>query len=58
MCNSFFMNMNILRKRIDILYKYVMPKQAIKDCIKQFNFSNSKHEYKNTFNYYFCYKKK
>lgn len=46
MCNSFFMNMNILRKRIDILYKYVMPKQAIKDCIKQFNFSNSKHEYK------------
>lgn len=39
----FFYFMNILIKRNNILCEYVMLKQAMKDCIKLFNFSNAEH---------------
>lgn len=38
---SYFMN--ILIKRNNILCEYVMLKQAMKECMKLFNFSNAKH---------------
>lgn len=47
--------MNILRKKNTILCEYVMLKQAIKECINLFKFSNAKHV-KNTRYYYFLFK--